>query len=205
METAVEVWHPYRVILPPLAYIEPEPVRGALVAFLRLYAEWQKAGQVITDLSRVAADAIGIDRAAVADAIERGVREPKPRAETNKAESALADARARMQAVEAALASVHAKLVAATVEHAPAWAGAVAVEHRAAVERYEELAAELAAAGRHVEATGSLLAMLTLAPASMNVRHAYRPSFHLAQAADAAAEAVVKVRDAVPSTELAVA
>lgn len=188
----------HRVHLPPLDYMTVPEIRQAAEQFFRLYRQTLDHHQHgVGRAERAVRDAEKADKDALAEALLTGGTEPKARAATVKAETALADAKARQSALRSALATAYQRLHDVVVAHAPEWAAVVAAESREAQARMEKAAAEFRAAHRDLVATGGLLAMLVEDPGGLNVRP-YVPAARLSLAADAISAAVADVRERGP-------
>lgn len=182
---------PHRINLPPLKYLTPA-IREAAERYLTLHHEAWEHRQVTLNRAELAVhNAERGDEQAMADALLGGADKlPKARSATTRAETRLADARAKQSAYWQALGRSYAALRQAVLDHADEWRATVAAEHADARQRYRQAAAELETAARDLVATGSVLAMLDRDPGGLVLRPYRAAAVQLSRAGSAVSEAL---------------
>lgn len=185
--------HSPRVKLPPLDYL-PGPVREAASNFLRLLAEQREAVAAVRERERAVREAKAADARALEAALLDGSKGPaKPRAHSDKAEAALADAETRRDAYRRAVGTAAERIREAVAEHRDEWRASVAVDQDDAVRRLEQAARDWSSAARDLVAFGGVLAMLD-AGGALAVG-SYRAAAALSSVSGPMADAVAAVRD----------
>ena len=181
-----------RVALPAMEYL-PGPVRESAESYMALHNRHREAVQLVDRAQQAIRDAEAADEIALAAALVDGTREPKPRARAERAEAALADAKARRAAFERAVQLAHQRLREVVVEHAPEWLASVDANMADAVARLEQAAADWSRAHRDAVNGGAIISMLHGSPESLTLGN-YRPAVQLSIAAAPLTEALAAVK-----------